>query len=69
MGTWVNVLISHLLLVIPMSYPYHYTNLCPHMSQKRTRAHTHTHTHILVLYFIFYLFIARSTLFVYILNL
>ncbi len=24
------VLINHLLLVIPMSYPCHYTNLCPH---------------------------------------
>ncbi len=38
MGTWGNVLINHILLVIPMSYPCHYTNLCPLMSQKR--AHT-----------------------------
>ncbi len=30
LGTWGNVLIRHLLLVIPMSYPCHYTNLCPH---------------------------------------
>ncbi len=41
---WENFLINHLLLVIPVSYPCHYTNLCPHMSQKC--AHTHTHTHI-----------------------
>ncbi len=38
-----NVLINHLLLVIPMSYPCHYTNLCPHKPHKH--AHTHTHTH------------------------
>ncbi len=37
-----NVLINHLLLVIPMSYPCHYTNLCPHKPHKH--AHTHTHT-------------------------
>ncbi len=44
-----NVLINHLLLVIPMSYPCHYTNLCPHKPHKHehTHAHTHTHTHIL----------------------
>ncbi len=42
MGTWGNVLINHLLPVIPVSYPCHYTNLCPHMSQQH--AHTHTHT-------------------------
>ncbi len=40
MGTWGNVLISHLLLVIPMSYLCHYTNWCPYLSQKW--AHTHT---------------------------
>ncbi len=39
-GDTENVLINHLLLVIPMSYPCHYTNLCPHK-----HAHTHTHTH------------------------
>ncbi len=33
----------HLLLVMPMSYPCHYTNLCPHKPHKH--AHTHTHTH------------------------
>ncbi len=36
-----NVLINHLLLVIPMSYPCHYTNLCPHKPHK----HAHTHTY------------------------
>ncbi len=47
MGTWGNVLISHILLVIPAaSYPCHYTNLCPHMSQKRTHIHTHTKYHL-----------------------
>ncbi len=43
-GDTENVLINHLLLVIPMSYPCHYTNLCPHKPLKH--AHTHTHTHI-----------------------
>ncbi len=43
-GHWVNVLISHLLLVIPMSYPCHYTNLCPHVTNTHTHTHTHTHT-------------------------
>ncbi len=42
-GDTENVLINHLLLVIPMSYPCHYTNLCPHKPHKH--AHTHTHTH------------------------
>ncbi len=42
-GDTENVLINHLLLVIPMSYPCHYTNLCPPKSHKH--AHTHTHTH------------------------
>ncbi len=51
-----NVLINHLLLVIPMLYPCHYTNLCPHKPHKHahtthtqiymhTRAHTDAHTH------------------------
>ncbi len=52
-GDTENVLINHLLLVIPMSYPCHYTNLCPHKPHKHapthtrthTRTHTHTHTH------------------------
>ncbi len=39
-----NVLINHLLLVIPMSYPCHYTNLCPHKPHKHAQTHTHTHT-------------------------
>ncbi len=34
-----NVLINPFFLVIPMSYPCNYTNLCPHK-----HAHTHTHT-------------------------
>ncbi len=38
-GDTENVLINHLLFVIPMSYPCHYTHLCPH------KPHTHTHTH------------------------
>ncbi len=41
-GDTENVLIKHLLLVIPMLYPCHYTNLCPHKPHKH--AHTHTHT-------------------------
>ncbi len=45
MRTWGNVLISHIVLVIPMSYPCHYTNLCPHLLQKGTDTHTHTHAH------------------------
>jgi len=46
-GDTENVLINHLLLVIPMSYPWHYTNLCPHKPHKHahTHAHAHTHTH------------------------
>ncbi len=43
-GDTENVLINHLLLVIPMSYPCHYTNLCPHKPHKHTHTHTHTHT-------------------------
>ncbi len=33
------------LLVIPMSYLCHYTNLCPHKPHKHAHTHTHTHTH------------------------
>ncbi len=36
-GDTENVLINHLFLVIPMSYPCHYTNLCPH------KPHKHAH--------------------------
>ncbi len=39
-----SVLINHLQIVIPLSYPCHYTNLCPH-KPAHTRTHTHTHTH------------------------
>ncbi len=38
-----SVLINHLHIVIPLSYPCYYTNLCPHKPHKP--AHTHTHTH------------------------
>ncbi len=45
-GDTENVLINDLLLVIPMSYLCHYTNLCPHKPHKpHKHAHTHTHTH------------------------
>ncbi len=44
-GDTENVLINHLLLVIPMSYPCHYTNLCPHKPHKHAHTHTHTNTH------------------------
>ncbi len=37
------VQINHILLVIPMSYLCHYTNLCPHKPNKHTRTHAHTH--------------------------
>ncbi len=43
-GDTENVLINHLLLVILMSYPCHYTNLCPHKPHKHAHTHTHTHT-------------------------
>ncbi len=46
-GDTENVLINHLLLVIPVSYPCHYTNLCPHKPHKHAHTHTHTHTHTL----------------------
>ncbi len=46
-GDTENVLVNHLLLVIPMSYPCHYTNLCPHKPHKHAHTHTHTHTHTL----------------------
>ncbi len=36
-GDTKNVLINHLLLVIPMSYPCHYTNLCPHKPHKHAQ--------------------------------
>ncbi len=44
-GDTENVLINHLLLVIPMLYPCHYTNLCPHKPHKHAHTHTCTHTH------------------------
>ncbi len=45
-GDTENVLINHLLLVIPLLYPCHYTNLCPHKPHKHAHTHTHTHTHV-----------------------
>ncbi len=42
-GDTENVLLNHLLLVIPMSYPCHYTNVC-HKPHKHAHTHTHTHT-------------------------
>ncbi len=48
-GDTENVLINHLLLVIPMSYPCYYTNLCPHKPHKHAHTHTHTHTHTVYL--------------------
>ncbi len=44
-GDTENVLINHLLLVIPLSYLCHYTNLCPHKPHKHAHTHTQTHTH------------------------
>ncbi len=48
-GDTENVLINHLLLVIAVSYPCYYTNLCPHKPHKHAHTHTHTphtpHTH------------------------
>ncbi len=44
-GDTENVLINHLLLVIPVSYPCHYTNLCPHKPHKHAHTHRDTHTH------------------------
>ncbi len=55
-GDTENVLINHLLLVIPMLYPCHYTNVCPHKPHKHahththTRTQTHTHTHIYIIW-------------------
>ncbi len=42
-----SVLINHLHIVIPLSYPCYYTNLCPHkpLNRPHTPPHTHTHTH------------------------
>ncbi len=45
-GDTENVLINHLLLVIPMSYPCHYTNLCPHKPHKHAHTHTRARTHL-----------------------
>ncbi len=58
-GDTENVLINHLFLVIPMPYPCHYINVCPHKPHKHappppppphththhTHTHTRTHTH------------------------
>ncbi len=47
-GDTENVLINHLPIVIPVSYPCHYTNLCPHKPHKHTHTHTHIHTNHIV---------------------
>ncbi len=54
-GDTENVLINHLLLVIPMSYPCHYTNLCPHKPHKHAHTHTHTHTRIQDCHFMYWI--------------
>ncbi len=53
-GDTENVLINHLLLVIPMSYPCYYTNLCPH------KPHKHAHTPSLPSYFHVSVYISRD---------
>ncbi len=53
-GDTENVLINHLLLVIPMSYPCHYTNLCPHKPHKHAHTHTHTQKHTQCLAYVVY---------------
>ncbi len=46
-GDTENVLINHLLFVIPMSYPCHYTHLCPHKPYKHfTHTQMYSHTRI-----------------------
>ncbi len=59
-----NVLISHLLLVNTYVIPCHYTNLCPHMSQKRTHARTHT-IYIYITFKKIYWFAAARETFLY----
>ncbi len=57
-GDTENVLINHLLLVIPMSYPCQYKNLCPHKPHKHAHTHTHTHTHThIYIYIYIYIYI------------
>ncbi len=55
-GDTENVLINHLLLVIPVSYPCHYTNLCPHKPHKHAHTHTHTYIYIYIYIYIYALF-------------
>ncbi len=52
-GDTENVLINHLLLVIPMSYLCHYTNLC----LNHINMHTHTHIYMCVCLCIMYIYI------------
>ncbi len=57
-----SVLIKHLQIVIPLSYPCHYTNLCPHKPHKPAHTHTHTHTHTVCnLYIYVVLYIQQLT--------
>ncbi len=46
MGTWGNVLISHLLLIIPVIPVSLYKSVSSYVTKMRTHTHTHTHTHI-----------------------
>ncbi len=45
MGTWGNVLINHLLLVIPVIPVSLYKFVSSYVTKTRTHTHTHTHTH------------------------
>ncbi len=45
MGTWGNVLINHLLFVIPVIPVSLYTFMSSYVTNTHTNTHTHTHTH------------------------
>ncbi len=61
-GDTENVLINHVLLVRPMSYPCHYTTLCPHKPHTHTiyiyNLHTHTRLFVLCEFFMLNFFIS-----------
>ncbi len=46
-----SVLIKHIQIVIPLSYPCHYTNLCPHKPHKPAHPNTNTCFYIIRLTF------------------
>ncbi len=52
-GDTKNVLINHLLLVTPMSYLCHFTNLCPHKPHKHAPPPTHTRAYIYIYIYIY----------------